>query len=187
MIEVERKRQISSTDEPVIRSRLTEANYHATSTMVEVDTYYSRPDVDFLQTVECLRVRQSDGFAEITYKPASTATTHSAADIIAKQETNLILRDAADAETAHQFLTNLGMVFLARVEKVRTTYRNPTSPDITVTVDAVTDVGMFIETEINATDPDTATVLLEATEQQLKVTGLPVISLPYRDLVLQLN
>ncbi|MGH3869840.1 MAG: hypothetical protein ACRDQ4_27815 [Pseudonocardiaceae bacterium] len=49
--------------------------YRAYGCFVEVDTYYSRPEVDYLDTVECLRVRQRDGFAEITYKPASDPST----------------------------------------------------------------------------------------------------------------
>lgn len=45
--------------------------------------------------------RQRDGFAEITYKPASTADTHSACDIIAKRETNVILAGADQAAAAN--------------------------------------------------------------------------------------
>lgn len=58
---------------------------------VEVDTYDSQPDIDFMATVECLRVRRRDGFAEVTDKPPSTAATHSAVDVIAKPETNVVL------------------------------------------------------------------------------------------------
>ncbi|WP_457915745.1 CYTH domain-containing protein [Candidatus Minimicrobia naudis] len=59
------------------------------SNLREIDTYYSRPDVDFMQTVECLRIRQRDSFAEVTYKPATTAATHTENNVIIKPETNL--------------------------------------------------------------------------------------------------
>ncbi|RKT84213.1 adenylate cyclase, class 2 [Saccharopolyspora antimicrobica] len=185
MIEVERKRQVASADEALILSRLDELGYQPAGTMAEIDTYYSRPDVDFIQTVECLRVRQRDGFAEVTYKPASTAETHSETGIISKQETNLILRNKADAEIAQQLLANLGMVFLARVEKSRITYQHPTSAGVSIMIDVVTNAGTFIETEVTADDAAKAAALLEEIEIQLGITESPMVSLPYRDLVLQ--
>ena len=42
-----------------------------------------------MQTVECLRIRQRDSFAEVTYKPATTAVTHTENNVIIKPETNL--------------------------------------------------------------------------------------------------
>lgn len=63
-IEVERKRELA--DPAALKARLIAAAYHEAGTSIEVDTYYSRPDRDFMETVECLRVRQRDGFAEVT-------------------------------------------------------------------------------------------------------------------------
>lgn len=74
VIEVERKRELVGTC-AAVEARLSELGYRAHGCFVEVDTYYSRPEVDYLDTVECLRVRQWDGFAEITYKPASDPST----------------------------------------------------------------------------------------------------------------
>jgi adenylate cyclase class 2 len=183
VIEVERKRELADPAE--LKARLAEADYQEAGTSVEVDTYYSRPDRDFLITVECLRVRQRDGFAEITYKPASTAHTHSATDIIAKPETNVILSGADQASAANTLLDVLGMVPLCRVEKTRTTFRHPDNTDITVLIDAITGIGAFVETEVMATDAADAAALLDRMEQQLGLADCPVVSLPYRDLVLQ--
>ncbi|MEV6138898.1 CYTH domain-containing protein [Nocardia sp. NPDC051990] len=47
---------------------------HEAGHLTEVDTYYSRPDVDYMKTVERLRIRHRDGFAEITYKPPPNAS-----------------------------------------------------------------------------------------------------------------
>lgn len=183
VIEVERKRSIS--DAAALKGRLVVAGYREAGTSTEVDTYYSRPDIDFLATVECLRVRRREGFAEITYKPASTTDTHSTADVIAKPETNVVLAGADQATTAYLLLDALGMVRLCRVEKARTTFRHPDRDDVTVVIDAVTGVGVFAEIEVMAAESGAATRLLEQVEQQLNLTGSPPIGLPYRDLVLQ--
>lgn len=183
VIEVERKRELA--DATVLTERLAETGYREAGTSIEVDTYYSRPDRDFLETVECLRVRRRGGFSEITYKPASTADTHSAADIIAKAETNVILSGADQATAANTLLDALGMVQLCRVEKTRTVFRHPDNETITVVVDFITGVGAFAETEVIADDPDAAARLLDRVERQLDLGDFPVVSLPYRDLVLQ--
>jgi adenylate cyclase class 2 len=183
VIEVERKRALA--DATALKSRLIEADYREAGTSVEVDTYYSRPDIDFLATVECLRVRQRDGFAEITYKPASTADTHSAEDIIAKRETNVILSAPSQASAANTLLDVLGMVRLCSVEKTRTTFQHPDRGDVTVVIDLITGVGAFAETEVMAADPDQAATLLDGVERQLGLADCPVVRLPYRDLVLQ--
>lgn len=183
LIEVERKRELA--DAAALKARLIEVGYREAGTNVEVDTYYSRPDRDFMATVECLRVRQRDGFAEITYKPASTADTHSATDIIAKPETNVILSGAGQATAANTLLDVLGMVQLCRVEKTRLSYKHPVRPEITVTLDQIVGVGSFVETEVMAADADEAAALLDQLERQLGVEEHPVVRLPYRDLVLQ--
>ncbi|MFC7739764.1 CYTH domain-containing protein [Nocardiopsis composta] len=57
MIEVERKREVGG-DAEKIKARLAVLGYREAASSTEADTYYSRPDVDFLETVECLRVRR---------------------------------------------------------------------------------------------------------------------------------
>jgi adenylate cyclase class 2 len=184
VIEVERKRELVGT-RVAVTARLDELGYRANGPVVEVDTYYSRPEVDYLHTVECLRVRQRPGFAEITYKPASDASTHSRDDVIAKRETNVALYGADQSESANDLLTAIGMIRLVRVEKTRILYRHPDRAEVVISLDTISGVGTFIETEVTAANPDEATALLEQIEHQLGLTTYPVISLPYRDLVLQ--
>lgn len=183
LIEVERKREL--TDPAALKARLTTAGYRESGTSVEVDTYYSRPDRDFLRTVECLRVRRRDGDAEITYKPASTAETHSADDIIAKRETNVSLADPGQTSAALDLLDTLGMVRLCQVDKTRITYRDPDEDTVTVVIDTITGLGAFAETEVLAEDSSAAEVLLDRVERQFGLDTLPVVRLPYRDLVLR--
>lgn len=184
MIEVERKRELNGEAEAV-SARLVQFGYRRCGTNVEVDTYYSRPDRDFMATVECLRVRERDGFAEVTYKPPSTTSTHSVAHIIAKPETNVILSDAEQATAAQVLLDALGMVRLCRVEKTRTTFQHPVQPAITVALDRITGVGASVETEVISLDQDEATLLLDEVEQGLGLADYPVVKMPYRDLVLR--
>jgi adenylate cyclase class 2 len=183
LIEIERKRALESR-EP-LELRLEQSGFVATGPTVETDTYYSRPDVDFLATVECLRVRERDGGCEVTYKPASDSTTHSAAGVIAKQETNVALADVAQAAHAHALLESLGMIRLAQVEKSRTSYRVPGRPELSVVVDEVAGLGTFVETEIVSEGSRQGTVRrLEEVERLLGLSSHPVVTSPYRDLLL---
>ncbi|QVJ03141.1 CYTH domain-containing protein [Nocardiopsis eucommiae] len=138
-----------------------------------------------LVTVECLRVREREGGCEVTYKPASDPTTHSTTGVIAKQETNVALADTAQAAHAQALLEALGMVRLARVEKSRTCYRDPGKPELSVVVDTVTGLGSFVETEIvSAGSHEEAVRRLEETERLLELGLHPVVTSPYRDLLL---
>ncbi|WP_431950737.1 class IV adenylate cyclase [Nocardia lijiangensis] len=182
LIEVERKRELP--DPSLLHRRLTELGYREAGHLAETDIYYSRPDIDYMKTVECLRIRQRDLFAEITYKPPSNVATHSDADVIAKRETNVTLSGRDQADAANQLLTAIGMVELVRVVKARTIYEHPERDDIIVSIDTVTDAGTFVETEVTAIDTDAATAHIHEVETELGIAALPVVRLPYRDLVM---
>lgn len=91
LLEIERKRQLTGDAKELIK-RLQDLGFELKSSCHEIDTYYSRPDVDFMKTVECLRIRQRDSFAEVTYKPATNAATHTENNVIIKPETNLPIK-----------------------------------------------------------------------------------------------
>lgn len=132
-----------------------------------------------------LRVRQRDGPAEITYKPPSSAATHSGHDVIAKQKTNVQLVDAGQADVAHALFTTIGMIELVRVKKARTTFRPPDEEATVVSIDLVTGVGAFVETQVIAADRDGAATHLEGAEQTIGISAFPIVRLPYRDLVMR--
>jgi adenylate cyclase class 2 len=182
-IEVERKRRLDASTGG-LAERLTALGFLATDTTTETDTYYSRPDVDFMVTVECLRVRERGNFAEITYKPPSTSSTHSDSGVISKRETNVIVADGNGSE-AQALLASLGMVELVRVVKKRTAYRRPDEDNVIVAVDTVAGAGVFIETEILADDQMEAAARLDQVERELGLDSFDVVSVPYRDLVMQ--
>lgn len=182
LVEVERKREVS--DPAALHGRIADLGYVPAGSAVEMDTYYSRPDVDFMATVECLRVRQLDGFAEVTYKPATTTGTPRNG-VTAKVETNVLLRGDDQADAANRLLSAVGMVELAVVEKHRTMWHPVGSDNVTVALDQVAGVGVFVEVEVMTRAASLAASLLEAVEDELGITDLPVVSLPYRDLVMQ--
>ncbi|UQI49560.1 class IV adenylate cyclase [Streptomyces sp. HU2014] len=181
MIEVERKRRLPDGGEGLARL-LASLGWQASEPAMETDVYYSRPDVDYLVTVECLRVRCRGDFTEITYKPPTTARTH-ADGVISKEETNVLLA-AGQEELANRMLENIGMRRLVRVAKNRTAHHHPGHPGAVVAIDIVAGAGVFVETEVTGSDPDAAAGLVERIERQLDVLDCPTVELPYRDLVL---
>ncbi|MFH9574238.1 class IV adenylate cyclase [Streptomyces sp. NPDC017454] len=184
VIEVERKRQLSDGGARLTGLLVVEG-WVAADPVVEVDTYYSRPDVDFMETVECLRVRRRGVFAEVTYKPPSTAATHGAGGVVSKRETNVLLAGAGQAEAADSLLGALGMRLLVQVEKHRTAYRHPRWADVTVAVDRLAGVGAFVETEVLSDDALMAAATVANVEHDLDLDDCPIIVLPYRDLAMR--
>ena len=184
LLEIERKRQLTGDAKELIK-QLQGLGFKPKSSRHEIDTYYSRPDVDFMQTVECLRIRQRDGFAEVTYKPATTTATHTANDVIIKPETNLPIQPG-DATTAKQLLTNLGMVRLVEVNKYRRSFQSSDFPQATVAIDEIKDAGTFVEVEVLSDDETSALAMISDIEPKLGLESAEVVTRPYRDICMGL-
>lgn len=180
LLEIERKRQLTTNIEELI-GRLQDIGFKLQSDFHEIDTYYSRPDVDFMQTVECLRIRQRDGFAEVTYKPATTTATHTKNDVIIKPETNLPIQPG-DAAIAKQLLTSLGMVQLVDVNKYRRSFQSSDFPQATVAIDEIKDAGTFVEVEVLSDDETDALAMINDVETKLGLESAEVVMQPYRDI-----
>ena len=180
LLEIERKRHLTSNIEDFIK-KLEKFGFELQSNLHEIDTYYSRPDVDFMQTVECLRIRQRDGFAEVTYKPATTAATHTKNNVIIKPETNLPIQPG-DAATAKQLLANLGMVQLVEVNKYRRSFQSSDFPQATVAIDEIKNTEMFVEVEVLSDDETGALAMINDIETKLGLESTEVVTRPYRDI-----
>ena len=180
LLEIERKRQLTGNIEELI-GRLRNIGFGLTSNLREIDTYYSRPDVDFMQTVECLRIRQRDSFAEVTYKPATTAATHTENNVIIKPETNLPIQPE-DAATAKQLLTNLGIVQLVEVNKCRRSFQSSDFPQATVAIDEIKGAGTFVEVEVLSDDETGALMTISEIEAKLGLNSMEIVTRPYRDI-----
>lgn len=152
----------------------------------EIDSYYSRPDVDFMQTVECLRVRQRDDFAEITYKPPTGQHTHTEDGIIIKPETNLPV-GPENITVAKQLLANLGMVKLVEINKFRRIFKCDDEPGLTIAIDEISGAGVFIETEIISEDKELALRRIEDVETRIGVQEFEIITRPYRDICMGIS
>ena len=185
LLEIERKRQLTGDAKELIK-QLQDLGFKPKSSRHEIDTYYSRPDVDFMQTVECLRIRQRDGFAELTYKPVTTAATHTENDVIIKPETNLPIQPE-DAATAKQLLTNLGMVRLVEVNKYRRSFQSSDFPQATVAIDEIKDAGTFVEVEVLSDDDTSALAMISDIETKLGLDSAEVVTRPYRDICMGLQ
>ena len=184
LLEIERKRQLTGDAKELIK-QLQDLGFKPKSSRHEIDTYYSRPDVDFMQTVECLRVRQRDGFAEVTYKPATTAATHTENDVIIKPETNLPIQPG-DAAIAKQLLANLGMVRLVEVNKYRRSFQSSDFPQATVAIDEIKNTGTFVEVEVLSDDETSALAMISDIETKLGLDSAAVVTRPYRDICMGL-
>ena len=184
LLEIERKRQLTGDAKELIK-QLQDLGFELQSNLREIDTYYSRSDVDFMQTVECLRIRQRDGFAEVTYKPATTTATYTANDVIIKPETNLPIQPG-DAATAKQLLTNLGMVRLVEVDKYRRSFQSSDFPQATVAIDEIKDAGTFVEVEVLSDDENSALAMISDIETKLGLDSAEVVTWPYRDICMGL-
>ena len=180
LLEIERKRQLTGNIEELI-GRLQNIGFELKGNLREIDTYYSRPDVDFMQTVECLRIRQRDSFAEITYKPATTAATHTENNVIIKPETNLPIQPE-DTATAKQLLTSLGMVQLVEVNKYRRSFQSSDFPQATVTIDEIKDAGTFVEVEVLSDNETSALMMISNIETKLGLNLMEIVTRPYRDI-----
>lgn len=185
VLEVERKRTFTGNVDTFIAT-LRAHGFAQTSQLHENDTYYSRPDVDFMQTVECLRVRERDGFAEVTYKPATSHATSTNDGVIMKPETNLSIAPN-DTATAKQLLVNLGMIELVTVTKFRRIFTSAAYPSTVIAIDEIANVGTFIETEVTLADKAVAFQTVDKLERLLDTDTLPLATKPYRDMCMKIK
>lgn len=179
MIEHEKKYYANNTSS--LLKTLKDLGFTKIGTKKQKDTYYSRPDIDFMQTVECLRIREEDQNIEITYKPP-TSQSMKLASAIWKEETNLTV-NKDEAESAYQLLGALGCPILCVVDKTRTTYKKG---QLTVAIDHIENLGDFIEIEILAKKADSSlTAAIENLANKLNLPGESVVTKPYRDLIME--
>jgi len=143
--EVEVKISIDSFEE--IEHRILGVGAKKINQEVQIDSYFEHPCRTFSETDEALRVRLRRPFdnaelesptdlVELTYKgPKIDSTTKT------RIESSVKLNDA---EEITSLLENLGFKLVATITKKRQFYR---LPSITISIDDVEDVGLFLELE----------------------------------------
>jgi len=107
----------------------------------QADTYYNAPHRNFEKTDEALRIRVEDGDAFLTYKGPKMDTVSKT-----RQEFQTRIKEP---ETMGNILSSLGFFPVATVTKRRKNYR---LGDFLIALDAVRNLGDFIEVEISVKD-----------------------------------
>ena len=142
-IEVEQKFRIADPHDLV--NRIIALGAAAQQTLVQVDTYYAHPARDFATTDEALRMRRVGEANFVTYKgPKLDDRTKT------RREIEVRLADGALTQVSYdQLLTALSFRRVAQVSKVRQLFQlQREGYSIELSVDAVEDVGDFMELEI---------------------------------------
>jgi adenylate cyclase class 2 len=111
------------------------------SLSTQADVYYNAPNRDFKKTDEALRIRVSNGHAEVTYKgPKIDTETKARKEISVKID---------DSQKFDNILQTLSFTSIRSVDKVRRKYE---FEGVNIMIDEVKDLGRFLEVEVLAED-----------------------------------
>ncbi len=174
--EVEKKYRLV-VNEALFKQKIKEIGAQFIKNKKEVDTYFNVSGRDSIKSKECLRVRKSNDFIEITYKGATHPDSNDAH--FAKHELNLLVKNESDAI---EFLKLIGNEIVAVVEKDRDYYRFDVC---NITVDSVKDVGIFVELEVMSHNDNDGLKKIEEVAEKLGLSNKSLEMLPYRDLVMR--
>ena len=177
--EVEVKYKLGEEKKAEMVNKLKEEGAQLVETKEERDTYYSRPDKDFMATKECLRIREREGFAELTYKPGTTREMEEAKKFW-KKEVDIDI--TGQIEKTKELLNDLEYVKLGEVNKKRSVYK---IYDVTITLDNIEGLGWFAEIEVQNEDKMYALQTLEEYAVKFSLKEEDVVDEPYRDLLLK--
>lgn len=175
--EVEKKFRLGNVDKNNFIQRLQKLDVKFVDKKKEIDTYFNVAGRDSLTTKECLRVRETDTYTEITYKPP-TQDQQAAQNHFAKKETNVSVQDGKEAVA---LLELIGNDILVVVDKERETYSFDRG---VIVVDFIKGAGLFIEIEIKTDDEQMALETIDSLAQKLGLDESMIETLPYRDIVL---
>lgn len=142
------------------------------------DIYYTSEHKDFIKTEECLRIRESKGRCELTWKPPTTGEMLEKKQFW-KQEINIFFE--RQKEEAKGLLQNLGFIEYVTVRKKRIRY--DVDDKTNVALDYISSLGWFIEIETNLEEEQEGLNINEQIANSLSINLNQRINVPYRDLV----
>lgn len=166
MYEVELKVR---ADHGTVRDRLDELGAERDRRLFQEDTYYNAPDRDFAETDEALRIRRvrpdgvgdEEATARVTYKgPLLEAESKSREEF----ETGV-----DDGDVMRELLARLGFEPAATVRKLREKHE---LDGFTVLLDAVEDVGEYVEVETEVDGEAAVEAAREDAYELLRSLGL---------------
>lgn len=157
-MEIEIKLRVK--DKEAIRDRLLKLGAIQKGASVNIDHYFTVRHRDFMETKECLRVRElpEKGISMLTYKPATTKKMEDAG-FIWKDEMEI---EVEDGMVMSRILECLDCVRLATVHKAREKF---VLRGFNVVMDELKGVGHFMEIEMMGED------VKEAEEGMWKIIG----------------
>jgi adenylate cyclase class 2 len=139
--------KVPITDFEEMKQKLLDSGANQLNREVQVDTYFDHPCRTFYETDEAVRVRSRrplDG-AELDLSHALHELTYKGPKIDQKTKTRLEYSvDINDVNAITAILENLGFKSVATVSKKRTFYN---LREITISIDDVEHIGLFLELE----------------------------------------
>lgn len=180
--EVEVKVKIEAFQINNIRKKLLALGAVLEEKIKESDSYFTAPHRDFIKTKECLRVRETSGYLELTYKGPTTSSMDNRKQFW-KSEINIPLRSSK--KEVELLLESLNFTKVVEVVKNRERFILGRQK---ITFDNIKNLGWFLEIENIITNEQEREKALDENINLLKELGLnkkDIITEPYRDLVLQ--
>lgn len=166
-IEVEFKFPVESIDD--VRQQVLDLGAKCKKTTIQVDEYLNDPLRDFAKMDLALRIRRSDDQYFVTFKGPNL---DSAAKIRTEIETPMV--DGVAANMIRDTFLGIGFFSVASVEKNRETLELVwQGHKVEVCLDAVAEVGQFVEIELvvgNRSEMDAAKAALESLAEKLGLT-----------------
>lgn len=175
MNEVEIKVRIADPD--AIRIQQIFAEY-GPRTLRETDIYYNSIHRDLIEPEECVRIRISSDFNEITWKPPTTEAMRSSGQFW-KRELNLRIEGPIDPW--RELLLRLDFEEYVIVEKER--LYCSLDHETNAMMDVVKHIGTFVEIETFSDNYEYAIQKNRTILDTFGISAAEVISVPYRDLV----
>jgi len=177
--EIEVKYRLNEEAKKRLLSELAQKKVKLKKRETEIDIYYSRPDKDFMKTRECLRIRYTSNYAELTYKPGTTEEMLEE-NKFWKKEVTLVI--TGQIELVKELLRDLEYIELVKIEKERETYQ---IFDVILTIDHIKELGWFSELEVQSDDEVYALETIESYAAKFGLREEDLVSEPYRDLLMK--
>ena len=169
-------------DHATVRERLSELGAEALGAVRQRDTYYDAPHREFAETDEALRVRRVRHDPGHATGERETLVTYKGPLVDVDSKTRREHETTVgDDETADRLLRALGFEPVAVVEKERERFR---VGEHTVTLDAVTDLGEYVEVETESADVDGAREAVFGTLRDLGLDPADQLRTSYLELLL---
>jgi adenylate cyclase class 2 len=169
-------------DHAAVRERLSELGAESLGTVRQRDTYYDAPHEEFVETDEALRIRRVRHDPARTDGDRETLVTYKGPLVDADSKTRREHETpVGDGETMDDLLCALGFEPVAVVEKERDRFR---VGEHTVTLDAVTELGEYVEVETDSADVDAAREAVFGTLRDLGLDPADQLRTSYLELLL---